>query len=1467
MNWIRFERTLMNTRKQSLILTLLLTSIQCFAAPVPLFDGKTFTGWEGDTEKTWRVENGEIIAGRPDAKQPRNEFLCTTRDYSDFDLRLEYRRGENNGGIQFRSERVPNHWEVSGYQADFAPGIDGCLYDESRRNRFLAVFGVADVDLSSEAGRPGALIKRALDSKAENAKKLGIGEWNRYRVRAEGPRIRLWINDVLTVDYTEKEAGIPRTGKIALQIHGGATEIRYRNIVIEELDAKPAPKGAFQLRANDVIALTGGSNIERTRFNGYLQTHLVAAKPDAKIRVRNFGWEGDTVFEQWRDAGVVKPTDSWRQQREWRTQLRDAGATVVIAQFGQIESLNGIAMLPRFIAGYEKLIAEFSEDGRRVVLVAPVAFEGSLAPQNKSLAAYTQGIRDLAAKLALDFIEIAKPGADHGPLTDNDYQLSDAGHRFVARRVAEGLGLAPVENEVARREVIEMERLWFDYWRPMNWAFLSGDRTTQPYSKDWRDGNKRIFPQEMDDFLPLLKQADENIWNALAKKPVTPIGIRSSIPVEPPSAKPLSPEEEKAQFRILEGFEVNLFASEADGIVKPIQMRWDERGRLWVACAVSYPQIKPGEKANDYVLVCEDTDGDGRADKFTKFVDGLFMPTGIEHGDGGLYVGQGTELLHVKDTDGDGRADTKRIVLGGFGTSDSHQMINGLNWGFGGELWFTQGFHIYSRVETPFGVETLNRSGVWRWRPRTRHLDPFFQFASAGVNNWGVITTEYGQPFHKSGANIGAWFSTPGLVRSGLAVDSQAMNLFIGQSKQVGMEFLHSTQFPPEMQGRAIIGGYYINVLEQHELKFDKRMFSSTRLPNIIEAKTNVFRPVEVRMGPDGAIYVADWYNPIIGHYQSSYRHPDRDKEHGRIWRVTWKGGRKVTPAKLAGASVADLLEQLDSKERWAWYQSKRLLFEKDTKEVLAALDAWLPRQKGNEYRRLLALSLYEAHETPRPALLAELLRSPDARIRAYATRVIGTWARDGRLADALPLLETQIADEDAIVRVEAIVAASYVSDPRAAIVAARAYDKEFNAYHLHALTKTLHVLNLLWSPLLVAGKLDFEKDEHLIFALQNGWVENNVNDFRNLTGGGVTYRPNASSKAVAIMRDQIARHAGDAAKRERWLTALAGIASPDDLPLVFELGGQNAAVLAAIKSARPTDAEKLLTPLFDSDRPELKMQAVRLAGMWKVESFADRIRPLAFEQDLPQALDALINLSPDEVARHSLARFASLKAAEEAGPLLNALVSRREGRAALERALQKPDALPASGAKFALRALNLLGKSDPKLSAQFMKLAGIDAALPAYTKETIADLVNAAKTIGNAAEGKKVYEQAGCIACHTPGPQQSKIGPDLSNLARGLPVDMIVTETIWPALNVKEGYEAATVTLKDGTVITGFKQTETAEAIAIRDVTSGVVTTLPRTATQSIKTGGSVMPDGLTAALSTQQLAHLLRYLLELGK
>jgi len=188
-------------------------------AETPLFDGRTFAGWEGDTAGVWRIEDGVIVAGKPGRKQDKNDFLCTTKRYGDFDLRLKIRltgtEGFVNSGIQFRSERIPNDHEVIGYQADFGAGHDGALYDESRRKRMLAK---PTPEVAKQAVR--------------------AGEWNDYRIRAEGPRIQLWLNGVQTVDYTEPEAGLPASGVIALQIHGNAvSEVRFKDIVIDELPA------------------------------------------------------------------------------------------------------------------------------------------------------------------------------------------------------------------------------------------------------------------------------------------------------------------------------------------------------------------------------------------------------------------------------------------------------------------------------------------------------------------------------------------------------------------------------------------------------------------------------------------------------------------------------------------------------------------------------------------------------------------------------------------------------------------------------------------------------------------------------------------------------------------------------------------------------------------------------------------------------------------------------------------------------------------------------------------------------------------------------------------------------------------------------------------------------------------------------------------------------------------------------
>ena len=204
-----------------LILACLLAASIAHAAPVPLFDGKTFTGWEGDIGSVWRIEDGAFVAGSLEKKQEKNNFLATKKTYGDFELTLKWKlegtEGFVNGGVQFRTVRIPNHHEVSGYQADLGKGYDGALYDESRRKKMLAQ---PSPEVLAKAQKP-------------------LGEWNDYRIRAEGNRIQIWLNGVQTVDYTESEPNIDLTGIIAVQIHGGATSIvRYKDLMIEELAAK-----------------------------------------------------------------------------------------------------------------------------------------------------------------------------------------------------------------------------------------------------------------------------------------------------------------------------------------------------------------------------------------------------------------------------------------------------------------------------------------------------------------------------------------------------------------------------------------------------------------------------------------------------------------------------------------------------------------------------------------------------------------------------------------------------------------------------------------------------------------------------------------------------------------------------------------------------------------------------------------------------------------------------------------------------------------------------------------------------------------------------------------------------------------------------------------------------------------------------------------------------------------------------
>ncbi|MES2708326.1 MAG: PVC-type heme-binding CxxCH protein [Verrucomicrobiota bacterium] len=1068
-------------------------------AAVPLFDGKSMAGWEGETKSVWRVVDG-VITGGTMAGNPQNEFLSTTREYRDFILTLEYRltgtEGFVNGGVQFRSQRVTKPAnEMTGYQADIGAGYSGCLYDESRRNRMLAV---ADREVIAKAEKPG--------------------EWNRYEIRCGGPRIRISVNGVLTVDYTEAETGMALKGKIGLQIHGGnKAVVEYRNLKIQERAAAsdtprplseaetmrrfgdwkpraargPFPDGKFTLEADETVVFLGGGREARQGERGFLEARLARAFSKEAPRFRWMAVPGDTVYEQAREMNF----GSWTGQLQW------SGATVVVCRFGRMESLDGEERLPEFKAAYHRLLDLITPVTRRIVLVQPMwpdsppgASPEETARRMDLAQKYAAAVREIAQAAGVLYsdpagapVMAAPPGlrqADAPFVMDTGFGLY-----LDAASVAAGLGLSIAESpsEELLADIAEKNRLWTDCWRPDNWAFAFGDRMNTLFDKPGRDGAP-FLKDEYEMLKPRVAELDARIAARVSYQPLPPV---SPPPPVPASAPALTPAEEQAGFTMAEGFEVNLFASEELGVVKPVQFSWDEKGRLYVACSPMYPHLEPGSKPADYILVCEDTDGDGKADRSWKFADGFTMVQGVEPGDGGVYVCDFDRLTFLQDTDGDGKADLRKVIYTGFGTGDTHQLINSISHGDDGALWFSQGLHNLARVETPYGIRRLERAGVWRLDPRTLRLERYFNKHTAGMNCWGVAFDDFGQVFHKSGDRPTGYWSVPGLIPAENPDDYDAIGgLFQTNPKTTALEFLGTAAMPDDLQGCALTAGFMGSVIEAFTLSDDGAGYKTGPARRLLTSKSDAFRPVDVSVGPDGAIYACDFYNPVIGHYQASYRDPLRDHTHGRIWRLTAKGRASVKPPALAGMTAGQLLNQLGFKERWTRAQARRLLGDAPEAAVMPALKEWFAASSGKPEAEVReALCVAQAHHWPADAgaapALERLSRSADFRMRAYTARVAGETPGGGAV------LERLITDEHPRVRLCAVVSLAQKPSAAAALAVARVLELPSDRFLDYALTQAFRYILETVPP----EAISFTKPGHRDFALK-------------AAGGGLVVKP-----------------------------------------------------------------------------------------------------------------------------------------------------------------------------------------------------------------------------------------------------------------------------------------------------------------------------------------------------------------------
>ena len=294
--------------------------------------------------------------------------------------------------------------------------------------------------------------------------------------------------------------------------------------------------------------------------------------------------------------------------------------------------------------------------------------------------------------------------------------------------------------------------------------------------------------------------------------------------------------------------------------------------------------------------------------------------------------------------------------------------------------------------------------------------------------------------------------------------------LFDTSPKTTSLDIIGTRALPDDIQGCALIGGYFGSVVELHRFEDAGSGFRTTQLPKLMTSSNNAFRPVDVGVGLDGAMYVADWYNPVIGHYQASYADPRRDKSHGRIWRISAEGRAPIKQPDLAAMGPAELLGQIGSPERWTRYQAKRLLFDAPAEAVLAAADALLP-SIVDERLLLEVAGVYQAHEAPRLALLTRLLAAEDPRVRAYGARTAGMWAE--HLPDVLERLRVSVRDASARVRLESVVAASYVPSAEAIEVVVAALDQPRDPFLDYAIRLSARALRSRWAGAFENGQLE----------------------------------------------------------------------------------------------------------------------------------------------------------------------------------------------------------------------------------------------------------------------------------------------------------------------------------------------------------------------------------------------------------
>lgn len=879
-------------------------------------------------------------------------------------------------------------------------------------------------------------------------------------------------------------------------------------------DAAPLPAP----EKDEHIVLIGSGLGENLQYDGWFETLLQSRYADRQLVVRNLCYPGDTPSYRpragrdspWAFPGAEKFRPETKAHSgegiepspdQWLEQCK---ADIIVAFFGYNEAFDGVDKLERYKKELEAFVAHTlsqkynGQSAPKLVLVSPIAFEDLSAARslpngkelNENLARYAAAMKEVAERSKVEFIDLFTPTmalmkGGKGPFTTNGFLPTEEGNKKLSPLLVNALfGEAPnvskTKAESVRKLIIDKDWFWRNDYRILNGVHVYGRRRA-PYGTV-------NYPEEIEKIRQMTANRDQEIWRAVKGESfdlaAADAATRSLSPIQsnsPKEVKYLSEEESVASLDLANGFKAELFASEQKfpDLQNPVQMSFDNKGRLWVAVAPSYPHYRPGDpKPNDKLLILEDTNNDGKADKQTVFAEGLSMPFGFEFAPEGVYVAQQPDLVLLRDKDGDDRADSKEMILRGFDPHDSHHSINAFSADASGAIYLAEGVFLHSEIETAYGPRRGVNAGVWRFDPKTQRLERYSQASYA--NPWGVAFDDWDQCFIADASPGHNWWGLPLSAKTKHGYQIRFTEEFAPKRARPtsGSEFISSRHFPDELQG-----GYMVNNVigflgtSIHDIHEEGSGFGGKVRMDLMSSRDQNYRPCDLEFAPDGSLYIVDWHNALIGHMQHSARDPKRDHDHGRIYRVTYPARPLVKPWKIAGAPIPSLLKALEEPEYRTRYRARRELRGRDVKEVLPAVKQWVASLDAStpRYEHHLCEALWTTWGLgiPDRELLGRCLNAKAHQARAAAVEVLRSSWRE--VPDHVQLLMKAAGDEHPRVRLETIVVASWLDNADGARIAAEVLKHPVDQWMPEACKAALVTLQDKLEPLVKSGELKAE--------------------------------------------------------------------------------------------------------------------------------------------------------------------------------------------------------------------------------------------------------------------------------------------------------------------------------------------------------------------------------------------------------